>query len=801
MKINILNLIDFEEVNKLLEGFNQSTGFVTAILDLEGNVLSKSGWRKLCTHYHRVNPESSKNCTISDTVLANELGNGEKYHFYKCLNGLVDVAVPIIVKGEHVANLFSGQFFFEQPDRAFFESQADTYGFNKQEYFEALDKVPVVSKEKVKVAMDFLLNMTQLISEITYKKLEQVHLNDALKKSEERFRSAFDHMLEGCQIIGYDWRYIYLNHSAEIHNRKPNEELIGKRYQDMWPGIEQTEVYKKIENVLNSRNPYHFENCFIYPDGSQGWFDLSIQSVPEGVFILSIDISERKKMESDLLESEKKYRLIADNSDDWIYWVAPDGKLLYVSPACERVTGYSTDEFELHPELNHKIVYEADRTKLSEHHHISQSGNSQHEIEYRIITKGGEVRWISHSCSPIYNEKGDYLGQRGTNRDITLRKLQEQQLHESEFRFNKLYENSAFGMVLTNDKFQFIKTNPAFCEIMGYSEEELLNMTFKDLTFNEEINDNINNIQKLVRKEIPVYRAEKRYIRKDGTVIWGSLTVVANYADDGSFLYNLATVEDISRRKQAEEEISQLNETLEQRVAERTSQLEAANKELEAFSYSVSHDLRAPIRHINGYVDLLNEKFIDVLPDKARHYLNTISGASQQMGKLVDDLLQFSRTGRQELLRTNFNMNDLVDEVITNVNNEHSDRNIQWNVQKLPDSFGDPSLLKQVWINLLDNAVKYSRNQEKSEIVIEYKIEKNNLIFSVRDNGVGFDMKYSHKLYGVFQRLHSESEFEGTGIGLANVQRIIHKHNGRVWAESELGKGSTFYFSLPNNIL
>lgn len=799
MKINILNLIDFDEVNKLLEGFNQSTGFVTAILDLEGNVLSKSGWRQICTHYHRINPESSKNCTVSDTVLANKLANGEKYHFYKCLNGLVDVAVPIVIKGEHIANLFSGQFFFEEPNRVFFKKQAEKYGFNKLEYFEALEKVPVVSKDKVKIAMGFLLNMTQLISEITYNKLEQVHLNESLMKSEGRFRSAFDHMLEGCQIIGYDWRYIYLNHSAEIHNKRPNKELLGNRYQDMWPGIEQTEVFKIIERVLNSRIPYHFENEFLYPDGSLGWFDLSIQPVPEGVFILTIDISERKNAEIALHESEKKYRLVADNSDDWIYWIAPDGKLLYVSPACERVTGYSIDEFKLHPELNHEIVYEADRDKLSKHHHISQSGNSQHEIEYRIITKEGEVLWISHSCSPIYNDNGVYLGQRGTNRNITQRKLQEQQLHESEFRFNKLYENSAFGMVLTNDRFQFIKTNPAFCEIMGYHEAELLNMTFKDLSFPDEINNNLLNIQRLIKKEISVYRAEKRYIRKDGSVIWGSLTVVANYSDDGSFLYNLATVEDITRRKAAELEIAQLNETLEQRVVERTFQLEAANNELEAFSYSVSHDLRAPLRHINGYVDLLNEKFLDDLPEKARHYLKTISGASQQMGKLVDDLLQFSRTGRQELHKTTFNMNDLVDEVVQNIKNEYVDRKVNWNIQNFPESFGDPSLLKQVWINLLDNAVKYSKNQEKSEITIEFKNENNNLIFSVRDNGVGFDMKYAHKLFGVFQRLHSESEFEGTGIGLANVQRIIHKHNGRVWAESELGKGSTFYFSLPKN--
>lgn len=445
-KINILNLIDFEEVNKLLEGFNQSTGFVTAILDLKGNVLSKSGWRQICTHFHRINTETSKNCTVSDTVLANELGNGEKYHFYKCLNGLVDVAVPIIIKGEHIANLFSGQFFFEEPDRGYFKKQAEKYGFNQQEYFNALENVPVVSKEKVKVAMDFLLNMTQLISEMTYQKLEQVQLNEALIKSEERFKGAFDHLLEGCQIIGHDWRYIYLNPSAGIHNRRSNEELLGNRYQDMWPGIEKTEIFKIIERVLVTRIPYQLENEFVFPDGNIGWFDLSIQPVPEGVFILSIDITERKNAEIALRESEKKYRIISDNTDDWIYWIAPDGNLLYVSPACERVTGYSPDEFTNNPELIHEIVFDTDKEKLNQHHQFSQLDNTQHELEYRIITKSGELRWISHSCAPIFNNEGEYMGRRGTNRNITEHKRDEEEIRQLNERISTATRASQVGI-------------------------------------------------------------------------------------------------------------------------------------------------------------------------------------------------------------------------------------------------------------------------------------------------------------------------------------------------------------------
>ena len=218
---------------------------------------------------------------------------------------------------------------------------------------------------------------------------------------------------------------------------------------------------------------------------------------------------------------------------------------------------------------------------------------------------------------------------------------------------------------------------------------------------------------------------------------------------------------------------------------------------MEAFSYSVSHDLRAPLRHINGYVDLLNDKYLDILPEKAQHYLNTISGASKQMGTLIDDLLHFSRTGRQEMHKTQIDMNLLVEDALEKIRPGTAVRTIKWKIQRLPGLNGDASLLKLVWINLLDNAVKYTKYRETAEISVEYKSEKDSYIFCVRDNGVGFDMKYAHKLFGVFQRLHNQTDFEGTGIGLANVQRIIHKHNGRVWAESEPDKGSAFYFSLP----
>lgn len=382
-------------------------------------------------------------------------------------------------------------------------------------------------------------------------------------------------------------------------------------------------------------------------------------------------------------------------------------------------------------------------------------------------------------------------------RHMNQLRLVETQRNESEYRFTKLYENSPFGMVLSDKSFVFLKVNPSFCRMLGYDEPEFKQMTFRDITHPVDAQRDLVNVAKLMNKEVDVYRTEKRYLRKDGSIMWGSLTVTSIYNSNGGFLYNLGVVEDITLRKEAEAEVAQLNATLEQRIVQRTAQLEEANKELEAFSYSVSHDLRAPLRHINGYVELLNERYRENLPDKALHYLNTVTDAAKQMGKLIDDLLQLSRTGRQELRQSKVDLNGLVKEVIEKIEEDFPTRRIGWSIHELPLVFGDYALLKQVWVNLVENAVKYTRLKEKAEIIVGFKDEKDAYVFYIGDNGVGFDMKYAHKLFGVFQRLHTQSEFEGTGVGLANVKRIVNKHNGSVWVDATPDLGATFYFSLP----
>ncbi|HEX9023506.1 MAG TPA: ATP-binding protein [Geobacteraceae bacterium] len=247
-------------------------------------------------------------------------------------------------------------------------------------------------------------------------------------------------------------------------------------------------------------------------------------------------------------------------------------------------------------------------------------------------------------------------------------------------------------------------------------------------------------------------------------------------------------------RRRAEKRISELNTELSLHVME----IEAVNKELEAFSYSVSHDLRAPLRHITGFVELLNKRDLSSLDEKGHHYLEVISTAAQQMGVLIDDLLSFSRMGRAELMKIRVDFTDLVEDVINSFREETAGRSVTWEIASLPVVEGDLAMLRLVMVNLLANALKFTRSRTPALIGIGAITDRpGETVFYVRDNGVGFDMKYADKLFGLFQRLHSTGEFEGTGVGLANVQRIVRRHGGRVWAEGEPDHGATFWFSLP----
>jgi PAS domain S-box-containing protein len=382
-------------------------------------------------------------------------------------------------------------------------------------------------------------------------------------------------------------------------------------------------------------------------------------------------------------------------------------------------------------------------------------------------------------------------------RTIEEREKAEKELDRSELRYKKLYDSMMDGFVITSIEGRILEFNNAFASMLMYEYDELKSKNINMLTPSKWHNEEKGIIEKQVFGLGYSETYEKEMIKKDGSIFPVELRTHLIVNDQNEKEGMWAIIKDITERKKIELMTQKLNEELEQRVKERTSQLKNLNQELEAFSYSVSHDLRTPLRIISGYSKILFEEYSNELSEDAKTLLEGITKNTNNMNCLIDDLLEFSKLNRKEVALTEINFEKIFDEVFNEISNSTNKDKVKVNISELPIVKGDNALLKQVAANLISNAFKFTSKVENPEINISANIENSMAIFCIKDNGVGFDMSYSSKLFGVFQRLHKQNEYEGTGVGLAIVKRIINRHGGKVWAESELNKGSTFYFSLP----
>lgn len=615
----------------------------------------------------------------------------------------------------------------------------------------------------------------------------------------------------------------YVNDKFCEISKYSREELIGQNHRLLNSGYHSREFFQQMYQAIAGGNVWRGEIRNRAKDGSMYWVDTTIvpfldgEGKPRQYMAIRTDISERRRA----AQWHNHLAAVVESSDDAIIAKTLAGTITSWNRGAERLFGYSTTE-AVGQSMRMLFLQERVEEESDILRRIGRGERVDHFETVRIRKDGTRID-VSLTISPVKNEHGAIIGASNIARDITERKqvqvrlaaqAQELSLKSQELsRSRQALENQTLllqsvldslteGLVAADAQGTFLLWNPAAAKIVGMGAASVPPEEWSR-HYGIYLDDTVTPFP---HEKTPLTRAihgesstAVMYLRNPELAegVWVEASANPLRDKNGTACGGVVAFRDITQRRRDEYKIRKLNEELEDKVAQRTAQLEAANRELEAFTYSVSHDLRAPLRHIGGFSRILTEDFGPTLDPEARRHLQRIEDGVQRMGLLVDELLNLGRVGRHTIKLQNSELNSMVEEVVSLLQPETQNRSIVWNIARLPCALCDPILVKQVFQNLLSNALKFTRPRDRATIQIGCRENQGQILVFVRDNGVGFNKKYSDKLFGVFQRLHGPEQFEGTGIGLATVKRIVNKHGGRVWAESELGQGATFYFSLP----
>jgi len=555
-------------------------------------------------------------------------------------------------------------------------------------------------------------------------------------------------------------------------------------------------VNKALSDSLARQTNLQMEFRVVWPDGSTHYLGsrgkvFSDETGKPSRFIgMTLDVTERKQAE----EVRSFLAAIVSSSDDAVVGKDLNSKVVSWNLGAEGMFGYTEEEMIGQP-INRLLSPDRPDEEFQVLDDVKR-GETRHFETVRVRKDGLSID-VSVTVSPIKNAAGQIIGISSIARDITERKRAQAALERHAAVLREQAQMLDLANVLARDlDDRIILWNTGMEKMYGWTRSEALGIRSHDL-FKSELPEPLEGIKEKLFRE-GHWEGEIVHFNKEGGKMFVSSQWVLHRDAKGEPAAILEINNDVTERRLAEQEIVRMNQLLEERVEARTAELMAANRELEAFTYSVAHDLRAPLRHIDAFARIMHEDFGSVLPAEAKRYLENIRNGSRNMSHLVDDLLNLARVGRQELRRQSVPLGNLVNEVLAELKNETHDRAIEWHIHPLPTAECDSGLMKQVLANLLSNAVKYTRPRKVAVIEVGSDRKNGQTAFFVRDNGVGFNMKYADKLFGVFQRLHRAEEFEGTGVGLATVERIVRKHGGAVWAEAAIDKGATFFFTIPS---
>jgi PAS domain S-box-containing protein len=855
-QFSFVDIFNLEDIQRLQDLFSDATGVASIITHPDGTPITRpSNFCRLCNDIIRKTEKGLANCFKSDAVLGYHNTTGPTV--LPCLSGeLWDAGASITMGGKHIANWLIGQVRNEELDEQRMIQYADEIGANREDFMKALAEVPVMPVEQFRKVSKMLYAFANELSVKAYNNLKLKTRDDArakatvlLQESEERAqkqRNAIARIAMNEEIASGDMSGSFQQLTEEVANALQVERasiwlfstdksvmrcvslydskekkhssgtvLLSTDYPRYFEAIK-LESRISASDAMNDPRTNEFTEGYLAPIGIRSMLDAGIHAEGEllGVVCLEhlntlrtwypdeesfastvasmvaqiLSNIKRKQAEVALKESEIKYRELIENSPDAIA-IYIDGIIILINKECLRLMA-ADHEGDLIGKPVMQFVHPDYRALVIERMNKAQSrGIALPLMNEKFVRLDGTVVDVEVKAMPtrIGNKPAVQL----IVRDITERKQSEETISMLAHAIRSISE--CVSITDMNDKIVFV--NSAFLKTYQYDEHELLGNSITMVR-------SPNNPPALVSEILPAtmhggWHGELMNRRKDGSEfpVFVSSTVI--HDDNGEPLALIGVTTDITGRKQAENEILELNEKLEMRVRQRTMELEAANKELETFSYSVSHDLQAPLRHIIGFINLFLERKSTELTPEELGFLHKISGSANEMTNLINAILSFSRLNQTELRKTRIKSSGLVQQVIKFFEPDVQNRKITFNIEHLPDAQGDEELIRQVWTNLISNAIKYTGRKAEAVVDIGGESTEAGTTFYVRDNGAGFNMKYAERLFGVFQRLHKSRDFDGVGIGLANVNRIVRRHGGQCRGESEPEQGATFYFSLP----